>query len=167
MPTTYGMPDSEVTATLKTAIAKWHQELEKHSVKIGVLMASNENGPAVKHGGYAAAACVKAVPLKDRLTKHYDVEMLIDEAEWNSLTPAQRLALMDHELSHVLPTGKKDDLNRPKVKIVKADWNVGDGFKDVVQRHGESAIEAWNIRRAYAAMEVAMKVQEIPFEEAA
>jgi hypothetical protein len=43
-----------------------------------------------------------------------------------------------------------DDIGRPKLRLKKGDWNAGDGFRDVVARHGDHAAEFENIRRAYA-----------------
>src|SRR5262249_5260095 len=104
---------------------------------------------------------VKPVPLKDRLTKGYDAELLIDEDKWKDLSKDQQAALLDHELTHLRlvmtedeETGKEkvqeDDIGRPKLRTVKGDWNVGGGFAAVVARHGENAIEFVNARRAEA-----------------
>lgn len=174
MATTFKEAEAEVIGVMKEAIEKWHQPLDDAKLKIGVLMAENEDGPAVKHGGYPAIATIRPVPLKDRLTKGYDVELLIDEAEWNSLNKKQRLALLDHELSHVeivtWPDStkiKRDDLGRPKCRTRKGDWNGGDGFSEVVERHKDCAIEAINAARVNTAVEAAKARQSLPFEKVA
>ncbi len=46
-----------------------------------------------------------------------------------------------------------DDIGRPLLKMRKGDWNVGDGFVDVVRRHGVNAIERVNIKQAESMIE--------------
>ncbi len=125
-------------------------------------MATNLDGPAVKHGGYPAAGKIRPCSLKDRLTKGYDAELLIDENKWNDMSQKRQLAFLDHESSHLalIPRKKKkdddedalpyklDDLGRPKLKSVDGDANVGDMFLHVIARHGYDAIEYDNINTA-------------------
>lgn len=172
MPTTYTLADDKTTAAVLKVMRQHHQPLDLAGVKVGVLIAYNPDGPAVKHGGYPARATVRVVPLKDRLTKGYDAEMLIDQMELDLMRPEHLNALVDHELTHLElvmkkvkpPKGKKveaefivarDDLDRPKLKTRLGDWNAGDGFKEVVQRHGDYAPEFENIQRAKAAADAA------------
>jgi hypothetical protein len=168
MATIFGLADADELALRDRAISQWHPELAENGVRVQLLMATSdvEDVAAVKHGGYPASATIRVVPLKDRLTKGYDAEMLIDRDSWNLSNEASRLALLDHELSHLevkkrkvkMPKGYKgepqfavdtDDLGRPKLKLRKGDYNAGDGFKDVIQRHGDKAIEFDNLARCY------------------
>ncbi len=78
------------------------------------------------------------------------------------MRPEHLNALIDHELSHLGPcidgkTGlpKHDDLGRPKLKTRLGDWNAGDGFKEVVARHGDYAAEFENLSRAMTAANAA------------
>ena len=173
----YWKADEDVLKKLNLAMAQWHHDLANAKVNIGVIMAANpKDGPAVSHGGYPALASIKVVPLKDRITKGYDAEMLIDATFWKTTNEETRMALLDHELSHLelkkpkeRKTDKKkknqeededddniiagqsflvDDINRPILKMKKGDWNVGDGFVEVVRRHGANAIERVNIKQA-------------------
>lgn len=170
MATTYRSPDpdDQVLEILAEVIDRWHPDLKEHEVRIGVIFASNPDGDAVRHNGYPAAATIRIVPLKDRTVKPYDAEMLIDEHFFENARPQLRLALLDHECSHLtlaktrlLAGGKKecdrDDLGRPKLRLRKGDWNVGDGFKAVVARHGDDAIEFQNIRYARRLAEAAAR----------
>lgn len=158
MPTSYSQADDATVALLTRTIAEFHPQLKQHEVIIGVLIAANPDGPAVKHAGYAAAATIKVVPLKDRLTKGYDAELLIDNEHWKECRKEHRVAILDHELSHleVAKTKggavKRDDLGRPKLKILPGDIVQSDGFRDVVKRHGEYAPEVITLRRASATM---------------
>jgi hypothetical protein len=168
----YCLPDESTVALLQNAIERWHPDLDEHKVRVQALMAGRDDDkPAVRHGGYAALATIRVVPLRDRVTKGYDAEMIVSQADWDMMTPKHKLALLDHELSHLSivrrevkpPRGKRrdpdaerefvislDDLGRPKLKLRKGDWNAGDGFREVVARHGDYAAEWENIRRVYA-----------------
>lgn len=117
--------------------------------------------------------------LKDRITKGYDAEMSVDERVWRDLTDEQRLALLDHELSHIdtidIPekqlkelrgddpnavSWKTDDIGRPRLRSVPGDWNTGDGFTQVVARHGIHAVEYRNIAHAKASADQARAAGE-------
>ena len=184
MGTTYWRAEanSDIFLMIEQASANWHKDLKSHGVKIGVIFAlsADDEKPAVKHGGYPAIACVKLVTGKDKVTKDYEVEMLVDASAWRSLSSESKLAVIDHELAHVVIKKRKvkkkkndnvkqdddtppeeevvfDDRNRPVLKLKKADWNVGDGFADVVARHGQNAVEYLNIKQAEQMAAQAMK----------
>jgi hypothetical protein len=163
MPTTYQKADDDVTKLVADILKTNHPDLAETGVLFGVLMAENPEGDAVKHGGYPALACVKVVSAKDRVSKEYDVEMLIDLRAWEEMTDRHKAAVIDHEIEHckrVPNTAKRvaagelawktDDRGRPKVRLKKGDWQVGDGFACVVARHGDYAAEYLNIQRAKA-----------------
>lgn len=148
------MASDDVLALVKQAMNRWHPDQVEGRVRVGVIMTSNEDGNAVTLGGYPCQATMRIVPTKDRLIKNYEAEMEIDQENWDGLSQAKRLALVDHELSHVLVVRKcgiiaKDSLGLPKLKLRGGDWNVGDGFADVVARHGEAAAEFTNLTRTY------------------
>lgn len=152
MPKTYTKADNDVMEIMRDALNQWHDDLLGADVRIGVVMvrpACDEmgvpTGPALKLAGAAATACVKRVSAKDRVLKPYDAEIQIDETRWDGLSDQQRLALMDHELTHielVMDEGAiaTDDDGRPKLKMKSYDW-VLTGFEQVVRRHGEAALE--------------------------
>lgn len=158
MPTTYTLADLDVTNLLARVMARRYPRLHDAGVKVGVLMARNPDGPAIKRNGYAVLGHIKPVPLKDRLTKGYDAELVIDAREYEDLRPRQQEAFIAHELRHIdtidrdgeaeedddtdtLATWKTDDLGRPKLKSVPGDWGDSDGFEDVVAEYGDDAIE--------------------------
>jgi hypothetical protein len=80
---TYSFAPQPVRDLVNSLIASdQHVRLAKAEVKIGLIMVHPEldektgmvKAPAIKgHAGASAAACVKPVPLKDRLTKGFDV----------------------------------------------------------------------------------------------
>jgi hypothetical protein len=148
MSATYGKPDADAEALLARALRDFHPRLHEAEVRVALLMAANGEGPALKKAGYPCAALVSVVPLDWRLLCDFDARIKIDRRTWDDLTEDGRLALLDHELSHLQLDGtKRDDLGRPKLKAIPADWNGGDGFKEVVARHGEAALEYENARR--------------------
>lgn len=174
MSVTYQKADEKVLMLLEQVRDQWHPNLRDANVQIGVLMALNPDGDAVTHGGYAALAKIKPVSLKDRVSKSYDAELVIDESKWLALPHEQRVSLLDHELSHLdtipvppeelaklraenadAPGWKLDDLGRPRLRSIPGNWNAGDGFRDVVARHGHHAVEYLNLSNARAAADAA------------
>jgi hypothetical protein len=188
MGTVYWKADASIVAFIDNVMEKYHQDLHINKVKIGTIMAmsSSEETTALKLHGYPVAAMVKIVPLKDRITKEYDVEMLVDATLWKESSIKRKTALIDHELSHLAVKRKKpekpkkgepvkesgnlgevvyDDIGRPVVKTVKADYNVGDGFLHVIQRHQEESFETININNAMNIIEQALETETVEIEK--
>jgi len=146
---TYALPADATIALLKEVREKYHPRLDAHDVKIGLIMAfpaigkdGHATSPAISgYAGHAAAASVATVSTKDRLIKGYDVEILLDAERWNELSLAEQTAVLDHELTHIEPTGDKDDLDRPITKMRKEDF-IAWGFEEIIKRHGFAAMES-------------------------
>lgn len=176
MPTTYRLcdPTDEIPELLARVMERHHPNLHTAGVKVGVLLAYNAEGDAVTHGGYPALATMKPCNARERASKDYDCELVVDEIAYRDLRDRQRAALLDHELSHVAlvplsvkelqaaqaydaaaPWWKLDDTGRPKLKSVKGDWMAGDGFAAVIERHGEHAAEFLNLERCWRRAEQA------------
>jgi hypothetical protein len=158
MPRTYEQAKVEVVQVLLRVLAR-REDLLSVGVKIDVLMAhgvSNGKGeivtPAVVHGGYPKAGKIQVLPLIQRVAGRGDAQMVLDGDLWPNLSPDQQLALIDHEITHLVvvtdgvdaATGKPlpatDDCGRPRLKVRKHDWEIG-GFAEVVSRHGANAPE--------------------------
>jgi hypothetical protein len=105
---------AEVSEFVDHAIKHWHPDLNRVKVKIGTLfvMSTRETQPALKEGGHPVEGTIKIVPLKDRVTKDFDVEMLLDCDEWQRGKTEHRLALVDHLLSRL-------EVKKPKPKKKK------------------------------------------------
>lgn len=178
MPTVYQFAEPDVMDLLRRVMNEHHPMLHEARVLVGVKMARNPEGPALKHAGYPALATIKVVSAKDRVSKKYEAEMCIDEREWEDLAESRRRALLDHELSHLtlvmLPIDKLrraraddpeapawalDDKGRPKLKLVPGDWNAGDGFKAVCERHGDDAIEFYHLAKCWTVAKLAAEGQ--------
>jgi hypothetical protein len=173
MTTTFSLADDRATEMLAEIMEKYHQCLFGQEVKVGLIMARSITGHAIKVGGYPAIAKVKVVPLADRLTKGYDAEIQVDQWWWESdkLPDERRRAVLDHELCHLKlardESGhpKRDDLGRPKLKLVRGDWNGGDGFACIIERHGNHAQESHNFDAVVAAVKAAREPKPTLFDD--
>jgi hypothetical protein len=148
MATTYELADEDVVNRMQKVLRKYHGNIGILHVNVGVLMATNPEGPAVtKTGGYPCAAKVRIVSLKDRAAGMPDAQIIIDALRWEELTAVERDALLDHELEHLQPAldkdgkPKQDDLGRPKLKMKLHDAEIGI-FRSVVERYGPEALDA-------------------------
>jgi hypothetical protein len=165
MPVTFHKPDDDVVRLVGEVMQDHHPLLCEAGVRVGLIVAvSDKEGVSpLKSNGWPVYAKLKIVPLKDRLVKQYDVELLLDGGEWEGLGSRKQEALIDHELSKITlknhgrlqgrvnpVTGEieegelwcdTDDLGRPKLTRRLGDWCVGEGFNAVVRRHGLSSLE--------------------------
>lgn len=127
----------------------YHKPLSEADVTIDVLMASNPDGRAVKVGGYPALAKIKKTTLENRANGDADARLIIDAEYWEHADKAQRTALIDHELTHLVLVVKdgevqRDDLYRPKLRMRLHDFEIG-GFYEICERHKEKAVELQNV----------------------
>ncbi len=123
-------------------------ELVADDVQIGVrtVHAATDDegvpkGPALKHGGYQAAAVARIVPQKDRVKGLPDGIIDVDGDRWDEWSERRQEAILVHELMHFRPTGKTDACGRPKLKMRLHDFQCG-GFTSVVEKYGHNAPEA-------------------------
>jgi hypothetical protein len=166
------LPTDEVLGLLGHAMERWHKPLHEAKVRVCVLWASNEDGPALKQGHYKVLARVKVLSLKERVRSRiegdgFDVEFLIDEEAWRQdLEDNEQVALIDTcltrlELVEKLIEGlmvlQRDDIGRPRLRIAKCDLYGGDGFSSVIIRHGDAAIEFGNAQRMHSLAQAAAR----------
>ncbi len=115
---------------------------------------NDEAAPALKHHGAQANAVIRKVTTRRRVLVQHDVELELDGLVWDGLKPDSRVALLDHELNHVvLVTDKsdrpvRDDLGNLKIRL-RPDEVTFTGFFAVIARHGKAAIEAQSFERLY------------------
>jgi len=162
MTTFYTKPDSKITDLIRDVMHAYHQRLEAIDLKLSVLMAhtveddTGQMPPALKLHGYPALAITKILSLKWRAHGLGDAEILIDAGRWELMAERQRIALIDHELTHLEPITKddsivRDDLRRPKLEMRLHDIEIG-AFADVAARHGPESIERQQYDRFVAVM---------------
>lgn len=108
-------------------------------------------GPAIKWHGHAAAGLCKILSVKDRAMGRGDAEIILDGDKWNDWDEEKQNALIDHELTHIelcvnqMGILKRDDLDRPKLRMRKHDWEFG-FFAEVARRHGHHSFECANAK---------------------
>lgn len=121
-------------------------------------------GPAITHAGHPAAGKVHIVSPADHVLVGADAVIQVDAHHWSELTSAQQMALLDHELEHlVFSRNSKGQLavhadGRVKLVTRQDDWLLT-GFVLIVRRHGDDAIEAM----ALAATVTGIKQLEFDF----
>lgn len=150
--------DAAVVTLLNHAATKWHPDLIKAQVRVTPLMvhppvdkSGNPSGPALKLAGAPCVAKITVASARDRLLAKTDAIVEIAADVWERLDDAQRLALVDHELEHLIV--KRDDKGeiqthddcRPCLATQPDDW-VLTGFASVVERHGQSSVEVLGLR---------------------
>lgn len=159
MPKTYTKCSTDIRDIIDDVMKAYHGDLHREHVTIEALYVENikkktgEQLVALKKDGMAVAAQIKITPLDQRVLGHADAKLTIDTLAWTRLSANSKRALIDHEIQHLaLARDKKrgfvkyDDHGRPQLKIRPHDWELT-GFSSVVERHGESAVEAIAIRR--------------------
>lgn len=148
--------DEEVYQLAKQLIEKYegHQDLISAKVRIDIVFAygpRDDNNkllaPALKYQGVEALGIARKISLKDRSKGMGDAEISLDADWWEGKAmPAQRVALLDHELHHIAVARdlyglfRVDDLMRPIITLRKHDWQFG-WFDVIAKRHGINAIE--------------------------
>lgn len=153
MPKIYTKPeaDDKVWQIIRDLLDTHHGELNECDAKIAVVLVESDTGDAITHGGYRAYAKVRLATGLERSLQHgrdrFDAVIQIDGLVWKNLREEIAIALIDHELSHLYYTGEQHDDTRPKLKLRKGDWNVGDGFESVLKRHGINSLEYMAIRQ--------------------
>jgi hypothetical protein len=155
MSKTYEVVDRETDALIAKVLRTHHEELHREGVTIGGLFVTHEDKhgmpqPAIKNRGYPIAAQIQITSLSDRVRGLADAKLTIDHFFWDKLPEASKLALIDHEVTHLILAmdddgPKRDDFGRPMLKIRPHDWELT-GFVDVVERHGEAAVEMRSLR---------------------
>jgi len=138
-------PDADA-ALLNQVLSQHHQRLEEHGVSVALLVAITEEGPALKVHGYPALAETRVLNQKLRAHGLADAEITLDHTGWEGLAHNEKLALLDHELTHLEIVfddnlrPKLDDGGRPKLKMRLHDFQFG-WFAEVAERHGENSQE--------------------------
>ena len=154
----YLTPGAEQNKALKTALEKYHHRLVEHEVTICMLLVFDEidqNGEAVgaalKLHGVSCFAVTRILSLKLRAHGLADAEILVDGELWKDMPGKSRIAMMDHELTHLDLVFKdnslvRDSLGRPKLAMRMHDYHHG-WFSEVVDRHGAASIESLQANR--------------------
>jgi len=157
--TTYKNADTAVTSVINRMMEKYHPELTNLEVTVDCLIAygtATEDGevvtPAIRKNGVPCAAIIRITNLKERVKGYADAEMIIDGDQIDDWNERELAAIIDHELTHLsLQTDsegqpKSDDIGRPKLTMIKHDYEFG-FFNSVARRHKQHSAEARQCRQ--------------------
>lgn len=151
----YSKASTDVMSRIDRLREDYYPELDGVQIQ-ALFVFEDEPGPCLKHGGYAAAAVTKIVPVAQRAAGLGDAIIVVDRYVWEHLPTKAKDALLDHELYHIerdidekSGRPKADVLGRPKLKLRLHDHQLG-WFDEIAQRHGEWSIE---VRQAKQLME--------------
>jgi hypothetical protein len=144
---------------VRQVMHKHHKHLESEKIKIGTVFVETDADettgavpPALTDHGMPCLAKIRLAPTRDRILHGFDAVLEIDSLEFEGLSTPQRVALVDHELTHLcFKTNKdgeyvRDGSGRAKLELRPHDWELT-GFTSVVERHKGNAVEALNFRR--------------------
>lgn len=153
---TFARCDESVEEMARALISEFdtHKPLIEHEVKIDYVFAfatTDEQGfpkgDALRKNGLKALGLTRILSLKDRAMGRGDVEIALDGDWWTNAPLAEKRALLDHELHHIMPLlVDRDDLGRPRIKLRKHDVEFG-WFRCIAARHGENSLERQQARQ--------------------
>lgn len=162
---TLTIPRSDVSDLVTQVMAEYHADLDNAGVTVGLLAqwpsegetdADDPGGSCLKLHGYPCAAVVKITPYRQRVQGVADAVITLDGGTWKGLARAEKVALIDHELTHLELARdedghvKTDDAGRPKLKMRLHDVQAG-WFVDIARRHGAASFEVKQARETYEA----------------
>jgi hypothetical protein len=156
-------PDS-VQQLVNQVAAQYHAHLGENGVVVKAVFAKKYEDDVLVHGlmhsGHQAAGTIRIISKRQRIHVNHDAELCLDFCFWEEASEQKRIALIDHELNHLVLARDKEgkvkrtDLNHPVLKCIKDDYALT-GFFLMAQRHGENAVEYESIGN------VAKKISEL------
>jgi hypothetical protein len=169
MPKEYIPAPDQVVAMIDQVLNRYYPELIASKIKIGAIVQNtyeeDELVPGLKLHGASCAATISKVSAKHRLYVPYDAQITIDGFWWDQHPDdAERMALIDHEIQHVLLVKKNEKVvitedGHPKFKLRPDEINIT-GFLNVVARHGMAAGEAGDILKAAQMVNEALEMHK-------
>lgn len=155
---TFQKDDGTLRGMVDRLISQYESNQPLTNVKLDLVFAFGEQDEttglvlthALTKNGVRALGITRKVNLKDRTKGLGDAEITIDGDWWDAADGPEKMALLDHELHHIVVTAKRDNLGRPILKLRKHDFEVG-WFALIAKRHGTASAEQ---RQAKMAMDV-------------
>jgi hypothetical protein len=129
-----------------------HAPILDAKVKIDFVMAfadvddnGQKKGFAITHRKRQVFGECRKVKIKDRAMGRGDAEITLDGDWWATANDAERRALLDHELHHIVVRQEmgvaiRDDIGRPKLGLQPHDVEIG-WFNVIAARHGAASQE--------------------------
>lgn len=158
--TTYETADQKIFALVEKVRDEKFEQLAAEGLTIHVTWADrmfkDENGDegpieAIYESGHAVMAAIKKTSLRERAKGISDAELTLCRYSWGKLIPAKQEALIHQQLSRIEllrdkdAQVKRDDLDRPKVKILPYDFIVK-GMLKSHEEYQEASIETLTVR---------------------
>ena len=113
----------------------WHDELDAAKI----ALAWRFRFKADKDGRLVIGKCVK-ITEREKEFHDNDFVILLNAEVWNEFSDAQRLALLDHELSHAAAALENDTAEHKEDERGRKLWRVRkhdiEEFRGVIERHG-------------------------------
>lgn len=172
MPKMHRPCSNEEEEFIRQVLGKYHQRLVCAEVKVGVFFtraSRNSFGeiesPAIICRGSPAYAVTRLTSPKERVFVPYDAIIEIDEDQWSDyLSEEQRVALVDHELTHLEIIRKNGEIelcsdSRPKLRLQNYDWQ-STGFLEVLSRHRENSLELQDLNNVLDAVSACVEEGE-------
>jgi hypothetical protein len=155
----YEKASPEIHELVKRVMQTYHAQLFDLAVKVAATMVSKFDAddqllPCLRLHGNSVFAMIHLVRGSQRVHVNHDAEILIDAFTWTNASEETQIAVIDHELEHVviakdrLGVVKKDDNGHVKLRM-KADDYALTGFYAVVERHGVNSAECIFIQPVY------------------
>lgn len=119
-------------------LAQMRKENHSHIDEAKVALAWRHRVKSDKDGILKLGQCLKNSGVHRELA-NYDFIILLNKTAWDAFAMEQKLALLDHELCHIMPSEDKngdqvrDDLGRKLFRMRRHDIEE---FQEVVKRHG-------------------------------
>ena len=158
--TTYQKCSDTEHKLLHQVIKECYPDIEKARVTFDLIFARAERdkdnlpkGPPLKEHGVACASIIKKTSVIDRVRGLRDILLLIDGDAWVDFGIAEKDALFDHNLYHIVlekaedGTFSRDNAGRPLTDLRNHDFDIG-GFQKVIGRRGRAALEAQYLSEA-------------------
>ncbi len=161
MPIKCQKADSFDLELLDKAVKKYHPTLLSAEVRIGMVMLWDEPRgdadpkPPIRVHGCPALARVRRLNVRDRLLTGKTITIEVDWREWPKMTVGEQMALLDHELTHVVLNEIREGVyahhgdGHPEVKLRPDDYTIN-GFFEVARRHGRESAEVRSLERVLA-----------------
>jgi len=155
----YSVAPADVQKRVKKIAGKFHKGLVKGRARLDVLFVTpqeDDDGAPIKQWGGVQVAKTRIISQRDRGAGRGDAEILIDARCWDGLTPAQRDAVVDRQLSF-LKVKTDDEGNNvldgnDRVKLImQRPTRIFAWFDDVAKRHGENSVEVQEANELIAA----------------
>jgi len=157
MPKIYDFLEADDVDLIDEVMRTYHQRLIDLNTTVRAITVTKRNKDGedepclTGYGKAPALACISVIKDKAKLFLKHDAEITIDLCCWRDLNRKQKIAVIDHELTHLEPKRDKDghpiidEDGRPKLTTKPDDFIVW-GFHSIIAKHKENSVEGPAVR---------------------